>query len=83
MGIVGKWPPGKMSTKANGHCEIGANEHFGANGYMGQMGIEGKWVLGQMGIWGKGQFGAKGRSGTNEHWDTWTFGKTGSLEQMG
>ena len=70
MGIGGKWPPGKMSTKANGHWEIGANEHFGANGYMGQMGIEGKWVLGQMGIWGKGQFGAKGRSGTNEHWDT-------------
>ena len=54
MGIGGKWPPGKMSTKANGHWEIGANEHFGANGYMGQMGIEGKWVLGQMGIWGKG-----------------------------
>ena len=62
---------------------IGANEHFGANGYMGQMGIEGKWVLGQMGIWGKGHFREKGRSGTNEHWDKQTFGKTGSLEQIG
>ena len=50
---------------------------------MGQMGIEGKWVLGQMDIWVKGHFGAKGRFGTNEHWDKWTFGKTGSLVRMG
>ena len=33
----GKWPPGKMSTKANGHWAIGANEHFG------QMGVWVKW----------------------------------------
>ena len=33
--------------------------------------------LGERALWGKGAFG------TNEHWDKWTFGKTGSLEQMG
>ena len=57
-----------MGIGTNGHL-IGANEHFEANGYMGQMGIEGMWVLGQMDIWRKGHFGAKKRFGTNEHWD--------------
>ena len=56
-----------MGIGTNGHLEQMST--FGANGYMGQMGIEGKWVLGQMNIWRKGHFGAKGRFGTNEHWD--------------
>ena len=46
MGIGGKWPPEKMSTKANGHWAIAANEHFG------QMGVWDKWwgCLGQMAL---------------------------------
>ena len=78
MGNYGKWAlgayryMGQLALRVCGGWDkwaIGANEHFGANGYMGQMGIEGKWVLGQMGIRGKGHFGAKERSGTNEHWN--------------
>ena len=35
--IGGKWAPGKMSTKANAHWAIEANEHFG------QIGVWIKW----------------------------------------
>ena len=61
---MGTW--GEMATRKNEHHSKWA---FGANRYMGPMGIEGMWELGQMDIWGKGHFGAKGRSGTNKHWD--------------
>ena len=50
-GHIGIWD--NWALRACGDWDkwaFGANEHFGANGYMGQMGIEGKWVLGQMGI---------------------------------
>ena len=64
---MGTW--GEVTTRKNEHQ---SNWAFGANRYMGQMDI-----------WGKGHLRAKGRFGTNEHGDKWTFGKTSSLEQMG
>ena len=70
MGIGGKWPPGKMSIRANGHSTIGANKHFG------QVGVWDKWACGDWDKWVFGEMGTLGQMGTlgpmsfgaSEHW---------------
>ena len=69
LGQIGTW--GEMATRKNEHQSKWA---FGANRYMGQMGIECMWGLRQMDIWMNEHFGVKRHFGTNEHWGKWAFG---------
>ena len=64
-----------MSTRANGHWTIGANEHFG------QMGVWDKWACGDWDKWmfGKWAFGGKWAHWDDEFWSKWAFGENGHL----
>ena len=58
-----------MGIKKNEHLTtwaIGTNGHFGANRYLGPMGIGGMWKLRQMDR--NEHYGANGHFGTDGHW---------------